>query len=62
MIDTAVKQLDAFVVLNEHEKEEWATVRPAVIIPNSLPFYPAVPSTLSASRAICVADWNGKKE
>ena len=53
-MDTAVKQLDAFVVLNEHEKEEWATVRPAVIIPNSLPFYPAVPSTLSASRAICV--------
>ena len=53
-IDTAVKQLDAFVVLNEHEKEEWATVRPAVIIPNSLPFYPAVPSTLSASRATCV--------
>ncbi|WP_237038076.1 glycosyltransferase family 4 protein [Phocaeicola faecalis] len=53
-IDATVKQLDTFVVLNEHEKKEWAAVRPTVIIPNSLPFYPTVPSTLSAPRAICV--------
>lgn len=53
-LEKTIRELDAFVVLNEYEKKIWSDIKPAVIIPNSLPFYPPCPGELSASRAICV--------
>lgn len=53
-IERTIRELDAFVVLNEHEQKAWEDVKPAIIIPNSLPFYPIIPGKLLARRAICV--------
>lgn len=53
-IEKTISELDAFVVLNKYEKEAWQDIKPAIVIPNSLPFSPAVPGALTARRAICV--------
>lgn len=53
-IEKTIRELNAFVVLNEHEKKAWSDIKPAIVIPNSLPFYPNVPGTLTIRRAICV--------
>lgn len=53
-IEKTIRELNAFVVLNRYEKNAWSDIRPAIIIPNSLPFYPTTPGTLTAKRAICV--------
>lgn len=53
-IEKTIRELDAFVVLNEYEQKAWSDIKSAIIIPNSLPFYPIMPAPLSARRAICV--------
>lgn len=53
-IEKTIRELNAFVVLNEHEKNAWSDIKSAIVIPNSLPFYPNIPGTLTARRAICV--------
>lgn len=54
-IENTIRQLDAFIVLNNNEKEAWKDIRKAQVIPNSLPFYPQYPSTLELKKAICVS-------
>jgi Glycosyltransferase len=39
-MEKAIRRFDALVVLTEHDAKEWKGVKNAVIIPNSLPFYP----------------------
>ena len=53
-IEKTIRELDAFVVLNEYEQKIWSDIKPAIVIPNSLPFHPSILGTLSAPRAICV--------
>lgn len=54
-IEKVVRELDAFVVLNNNEKEAWQDIRIAEVIPNSLPFYPEQPSTLEYPKVLCVS-------
>ena len=53
-LERTIRKLDAFVVLNEQEKKNWADVKTPVVIPNSLPFYPITPGILVSKRAISV--------
>lgn len=53
-METSIKQLKAFVVLNEHDAESWRPIRPVTIIPNSLPFRAERTSTLRNNRIISV--------
>lgn len=54
-IEKTIRRLDAFIVLNDYEKEAWKEIREAGVIPNSLPFYPAHASDLKPARALCVS-------
>ncbi|MEG2574274.1 MAG: glycosyltransferase family 4 protein, partial [Bacteroides sp.] len=52
--ERSVSQLDAFVVLTEHDAKSWETVKEATIIPNSLPFYPIESSSCNNKKIISV--------
>lgn len=53
--ENAVKKLDALVLLTNYDKDSWIDVKEGVVIPNSIPFYPADSSTLQQKRCVYVA-------
>lgn len=39
-LERAIRNFDALVVLTEYDAEGWKRIKKAVVIPNSMPFYP----------------------
>lgn len=56
-----IKQLDAFVVLTQHDATSWANVKEAHIIPNSLPFTPKTHSECNTKKIISVGRLDEQK-
>jgi glycosyltransferase involved in cell wall biosynthesis len=53
-MEKAIKKFDAFVVLTEHDANEWKRIRKAVVIPNSLPFYSGATNYQNNKRVISI--------
>jgi glycosyltransferase involved in cell wall biosynthesis len=56
-----VKQLDALVLLTQHDADSWNGLTKTVVIPNSLPFFPEKPSTCLQKQVIFVGRLNEQK-
>lgn len=59
--EKAVAQLDALVLLTEHDRDSWKDVKDGVLIPNSVAFYPKESSTLAYKRCITVGRYTEQK-
>ena len=59
--EAAVKELDALVVLTQHDADNWKEVRQAYVIPNSLPFSPEKGSSCMEKRIISVGRYSEQK-
>ena len=60
-MDKLVKQLDALVLLTQHDADSWNGLTKTVVIPNSLPFFPEKPSTCNQKQVIFVGRLNEQK-
>jgi glycosyltransferase involved in cell wall biosynthesis len=60
-MDKLVKQLDALVLLTQHDADSWSGLTKTVVIPNSLPFFPEKPSTCNQKQVIFVGRLNEQK-
>lgn len=60
-MDKLVKQLDALVLLTQHDADSWNGLTKTVVIPNSLPFFPDKPSTCNQKQVIFVGRLNEQK-
>ena len=60
-IDLSVRNLDALVLLTQHDADSWAGLTRTIVIPNSLPFYPQQGSSCSNKRVIFVGRLNEQK-
>lgn len=56
-----LRRLDQFVVLTEEDRRAWPEIGRVVAIPNSLPFFPARQSELTARRVIAVGRYERQK-
>lgn len=56
-----VRRLDRFVVLTEYDRQAWSDVLQVSVIPNPLPFYPELVSTLQQKRIIAVGRYFDEK-
>lgn len=59
--EKAVSELDALVLLTDHDRQSWADVKEGLVIPNSVAFYPEESSELSAKRCIMVGRFSELK-
>ena len=59
--DNAVRKLDAFVVLTNHDAQSWQKVRKAIVIPNPLTFVPTIQSDCKSRKIISVGRLNEQK-
>lgn len=60
-MDKLVGQLDALVLLTQHDADSWSGLTRTVVIPNSLPFFPEKPSTCNQKQVIFVGRLNEQK-
>lgn len=60
-MEKAVRQLDALVVLTEHDAQSWQPIRQARVIPNSLPFYPDQPGDTVHQKVISIGRFSEQK-
>lgn len=60
-LEKAAKRFDAFVVLTEQDARNWKSIRNCIVIPNSIPFYPAIPSTCTNKKIISVGRFYDQK-
>lgn len=60
-IEQAVKRVWTLIVLTNHDAQNWASIRPSVIIPNSLPFYPDEHSNCLNKKVISVGRLDEQK-
>lgn len=60
-MDKLVGQLDALVLLTQHDADSWSGLTKTVVIPNSLPFFPEKPSTCNQKQVIFVGRLNEQK-
>lgn len=60
-MDKLVKQLDALVLLTQHDADSWNGLTKTVVIPNSLPFFPEKPTTCNQKQVIFVGRLNEQK-
>ena len=60
-LDDKVRNLNALVLLTQHDADSWANVTNTVVIPNSLPFYPQQASSCENKRVIFVGRFNEQK-
>ena len=60
-IDLSVRNLDALVLLTQHDADSWAGLTRTIVIPNSLPFYPQQGSSCNNKRVIFVGRLNEQK-
>jgi len=60
-LEYAAKRFDAFVVLTEQDAKNWKKIRYCNVIPNSIPFYPEIPSTCINKKVISVGRFYAQK-
>ena len=60
-MDRLVGQLDALVLLTQHDADSWSGLTKTVVIPNSLPFFPDKPSICNQKQVIFVGRLNEQK-
>lgn len=60
-LEKAIKRFDALVVLTERDANSWNGIKKAVVIPNSLPFYPERSSACTEKKIISVGRLNEQK-
>ena len=60
-LERAIRNFDALVVLTEYDAESWKRIKKAVVIPNSMPFYPPVGSTCTSKKIISVGRYDEQK-
>lgn len=60
-LEWAIKDFDALVVLTKHDAESWKEIKKAVVIPNSMPFYPLEGSTCMSKKIISVGRYDEQK-
>lgn len=60
-MENAVKRFDALVVLTNNDAKTWNKIRPATVIPNSLPFYPDTLHSDKSKKIISVGRLNEQK-
>lgn len=53
-MEKAIKKMDAFVVLTDNDAKKWNDIKKAIVIPNSLPFYPEERSKCNNKQVISV--------
>ncbi len=53
-LEKAIRKFDALVVLTHHDADSWKKIKKAVVIPNSVPFYPEQVSTCEEKKIISV--------
>lgn len=56
-----VKRLNALVVLTQHDADNWAQVKKAEVIPNSLPFFPGKGSSCQGKKIISIGRYSEQK-
>lgn len=56
-----VRQLDRFVVLTEYDRQAWQEIPRVDVIPNPLPFYPRIISSIRKKRVISVGRYFDEK-
>ena len=56
-----VRQLDRFVVLTEYDRQAWQEIPRVDVIPNPLPFYPKIISSIRKKRVISVGRYFDEK-
>lgn len=59
--ERAIKKLDAFVVLTQHDANSWSSIRKAIVISNPYSFAPEKPSDCSSKKIISVGRLNEQK-
>ena len=60
-MDRAVHNLDALVLLTQHDADSWAGLTKTYVIPNSIPFYPSCSSSCDNKTVIFVGRFNKQK-
>lgn len=60
-LEHAIKKFSAFVVLTQRDAEAWSNIRQAVVIPNSIPFWPEQASLCTNKNIISVGRLNEQK-
>lgn len=60
-MDRAVHNLDALVLLTQHDADSWAGLTKTYVIPNSIPFYPSCSSSCDNKTVIFVGRFNEQK-
>ena len=60
-LEHAIKKFSAFVVLTRRDADAWSNIRQAVVIPNSIPFWPEQPSLCTNKKIISVGRLNEQK-
>lgn len=59
--EKAIKKLDAFVLLTQHDANSWKDIKDGYIIPNSLTFYPESTSNCDNKKVISVGRLDEQK-
>ena len=60
-LEQAIKSFDALVVLTQYDAESWRKTKKAVVIPNSMPFYPQETSSCMSKKVISVGRYDEQK-
>ena len=60
-LEQAIKSFDALVVLTQYDAESWRKTKKAVVIPNSMPFYPQETSSRMSKKVISVGRYDEQK-
>lgn len=60
-LEQAIKSFDALVVLTQYDAESWQKTKKAVVIPNSMPFYPQATSSCMSKKVISVGRYDEQK-
>jgi len=60
-LENAAKKFDALVVLTQQDAQNWEKIRTSTVIPNSIPFFPAHPSSCKNKKVISVGRYYAQK-
>lgn len=60
-LESAIKEFAALIVLTTDDAKHWENIKKAIVIPNSLPFYPDKTSNCESKKIISVGRLNEQK-
>ncbi len=60
-LEKAIRKFDCLVVLTQRDADSWKGVKEAIVIPNSLPFYPQNSSTCDNKQIISIGRYDEQK-